>query len=176
MPQLANNVTVTALDAGVTGNGRYHLYTSPDLSDLNNKAIDINLQVTDVQPNRDGAATGNLGKAVITVMLERKDDGGNWHVVHTLFEPILAVQIGASENGGIIPAHQLSYGPNVLNLDGAKAIWSTDGVNSILADHQKRGVLPDVFRICVVVNEREFGNGGAFQSATFSLDYELRAE
>lgn len=176
MPQVADNVTITSVDAAVQGNGRYDLFVSDTFSSNNNKAIDVDLNVLSLTPNRDNAATTGYGKAVVTLIMERLDDGGNWHPVHSLYEPIRAVSIGADNNGGIIPENQLSYGPNIFNFDGSVPIDASDGDNIIFKDHRKQGVMPAKFRFKLVLIEKEFGNGGAFDSITFNLDYELRAE
>jgi hypothetical protein len=174
MPQLVANMVVdntSMVEGAITGNGKYHAYVSPSIATTNNQAIDALFAIHAFLPNRQG-----LGKAKATLLMERQDDAGNWHTIHALYEPVNAIEYDATENGGIIPAQQLSYGPNIFNLDGAVPIDSSDGVSIILRDHQKRGVLADHIRFCVIVHERDFGNVGAFQSLEFSLDYELRAE
>lgn len=159
------------VEGTITGNGRYHAYRSDEISTNNAKAVDAVLKVHSFLPDRTG-----LGKARAMLIMERKDDGGNWHPVHSLFSPLDAISYGPSENGGIIPDQQLSYGPNVFNFDGSVSIDATDGANIISQDHMKRGVLPDKIRFCVLVHERDFGQAGAFSSITVSLDYEMRAE
>lgn len=174
MPQLANELVIDKdnMVEGIIGaNGKYHAYISNEISTTNNQAIDVNLAIHELLPNRQ-----SLGKAMVMVVMERKDDGGNWHPIHTLFNPVQAISYDETENGGIIPIQQLSYGPNIFNFDGNVSVDASDGISIIMQDHQKRGVLPDKIRLCVIVHERGFGTLGAFDHITFSLDYELRAE
>lgn len=177
MPQIASNITVTkdeVIGGAIQGNGKYFVYVSDTFQSNNNKGVDATIQVHDVLPNRDNPS--GFGKAVFNLVLERLDDAGNWHPVHSLYEPIKAVEIGSDRNGGVIADNQLTYGPGVFNFDGAVPIAASDGDNIIFLDHQKRGVMPSKFRFVLVVHEKEFGNAGAFESITFSLDYELRSE
>lgn len=174
MPQLLSQNIVTKndmIEGAISANGKYTAYRSGEISTNNNKAIDAVMQIHSFLPNRQG-----LGKAKATLVLERKDDAGNWHPVHSLYSPVDAISYDETENGGIIPGQQLSYGPSVFNFDGPVSVDSSDGVNIISQDHQKRGVLPDKIRLSVIVHERDYGNIGAFESISFSLDYELRPE
>ena len=173
MPQIASSLTIdnmSMIEGAITGNGRYHAFSSGPIGTANNKAISATLSLESIVPDREG-----LGKALVTLVLEREDDAGNWRTVHSLAEPLQAIALGPNENGGIIPENELTYGPlAVTDVNGV--FVSSDGQNIILKEHPKKGVLPDSVRLCVVVHERDFGNVGAFQSMTFSLDYELRAE
>lgn len=175
MPQLVNNLTVTdqdMLEGPISGNGKYHAYRSAEISTNNNKALDATLQVHSFLPNRQ-----NLGRSLCMMVLERKDDAGNWHPFHGMYHPLQAVSYDATENGGIIPDQQLSYGPAIVNFDGAVSFDSSDGVNIIAQDHRKQGVLPDKIRFCVLIHEKVFDiPASKFASITFSIDYELRAE
>lgn len=174
MPQIAQNITVLAadvVDGPIIGNGKYHLFISESIATNNNKAIDAVLSFAEMVPNRDG-----LGGARFSLVMERLDDAGNWRPIHSLYSPVEAIAYSATRNGGIIPDQQISYGPIVFNFDGAVSIDASDGENIISQDHQKRGVMPAKFRLCAIVHEKKFGDTGAFQSATFSIDYELRAE
>lgn len=181
MPQIAANDVVTNAtmldpDTGlptvtIDANGKYHVFRSNEISTNNNKAMDATLLVHDITPDRSG-----LGRSKLMFILERKDDAGNWFPVHSLYQPVEAIAYGPDENGGIIPTQQLSYGPLIFNFDGNVSIDSSDGENIIIQDHQKRGVLPDKVRLCVLVHERDFGTSSAFQSVEFSIDYELRPE
>ena len=174
MPQLVSNLTILSdsmVEGPINSNGKYHAYISPVVSTNNNQAIDAVLKIHSFLPNRQG-----LGKAKCTLIMERQDDGGVWHPIHSLYQAVDAIAYDDTENGGIIPDQQLSYGPNIFNLDGSVSIDASDGLNIISQDHQKRGVLADKIRFCVVVHERDFGNVGAFQSIDISLDYELRAD
>lgn len=171
MPQLVANQTVSALDLNVTANGRYQAYVSGEIATNNNKAIDVDLTIHTLLPNRQG-----LGRAIVTMIMERKDDAGNWHPIHALHAPVHAIAYDDEENGGIIPNQQMTFGPNVFQLEGDRAWDTTDGAAIISQDHQKRGVMPSKFRLCILVHEKAFGATGAFDSLSFSLDYELRAE
>lgn len=159
------------VEGPIDSNGKYHAYVSPEISTNNNQAVEVVLKVHEFLPNRQG-----LGKAKCMLIMERKDDAGNWHPIHSLYQSIDAISFDETENGGIIPDQQLSYGPNVFNLDGSVSIDASDGVNIISQDHQKRGVLADKIRFCVIIHERAYGLTGAFDSIEISLDYELRAE
>ena len=172
MPQIIANALVTELDmldGAITENGRHIAYRSNEIATNNNKAIHSTLQIASINPSRVDSAG-----AIVSFLVERKDDAGNWHPFHSLLEPYFAIQSDPSENGGIIPDHVLSIGPNLENAD--TPYDATDGVNVTSRESQKRGVCPDKIRFVVVVHERKFGTLGAFQDITFSIDYELEAE
>ena len=171
MPQLVAAQTFTAVDIGITGNGKYTVYQSAEISTNNNKAVEVDLAIHSFLPNRQG-----LGRALLTMILERKDDAGNWHPLHALHAPVQAIAYDETENGGIIPNQHMTFGPSVFQLEGDRAWDTSDGLAIISQDHQKRGVMPSKFRIKVLVHEGQYGYTGAFDSVTISLDYELRAE
>lgn len=171
MPQLIANQTVTALDAGIAGNGTHHLFISDEIATNNNKAVDIDLAVSNFTPNRDAG-----GQSILSMVVERKDDAGNWHPYFSLHDPVRAISYGPTENGGVIPDQQMRVGPNIFQLEGDRAFDISNGLSTIAQEHKKQGVMPSRFRICVIVHESAFGNAGAFQEVTLSLDYELRAE
>ena len=174
MPQLVSNTTFdnqSMVEGTITGNGKYHAYISPELSSNNNKAVETVLKIHDIVPGQESAAG-----AIVVLMMERKDDAGNWHAAHGVYQPFYATSYAPDENGGIIPDQQISLGPSLFNFDGQVPIAASDGRNIVSLDSQKRGVMPSKFRFCVIVHARKFGTVGAFQSITISLDYELHAE
>lgn len=172
MPQLVNNVTVdnTGMEEGtITANGRYTAYTSGSINSTNDSSMSATLKLHSVVPDRDG-----LGKAYISLIAEREDDGGNWHVFHSLANPVQVISYGASENGGIIPDFELKFGPGEPTSDEVNGFLSkTDGVNETLQIHPEKGTVGATIRFKVYVHERDFGNVGAFTSMTYSLEYEL---
>lgn len=174
MPQLISNLVVdnqSMVEGPITGNGRYHAYISGELASNNNKAVEAVLTIHNITPGNADAAG-----AIINLIMERKDDAGTWHPVHGLYDPYRAVESGPDKNGGIIPDQQISLGPSLLNFDGQVPIDTSDGLDIISRDSQKRGVMPSKFRFCIVVHERKFGTVGAYSTGEYSLDYELHAE
>lgn len=172
MPQLVNTVTVdnTQMQEGtITGNGRYTAYTSNSINSGNDNSFSATLKLHSVVPDREG-----LGKAFISLVAERQDDGGNWHVFHSLANPVQVISYGPNENGGIIPDFELKFGPGEPTSDEVNGlITKTDGVNETVQIHPDKGTVGSTIRFQIYVHERDFGNVGAFQSMTYSLDYEL---
>lgn len=174
MPQLVSNLSVdnqNMVEGAITGNGAYHAYISAEIATNNNKACDADLTVHSLLPDRDG-----LGGARVSLVMERKDDAGNWHPFAALHQPIYAISYGPTENGGTIPSQQLAVSPSIIELESGRFYDITDGFNTIAQRHPIPATMPDKVRFCVLVHETKFGQTGAFSSLTFSLDYELRAE
>ena len=169
------NPDTESQDVSVTANGKYFAFISDEIATNNNKAINATCQINSFLQNRDEAA-GIYGKSKLMFSLERKGDDGSWHPLHGLFETVDAVAYGPGENGGIIPEQEMTFGPNVDNVENRRPIDHSDGENIDHQDHPKNGVLPDFVRLVVIIHEKEFGGSGAFQSVNITVDYELRAE
>lgn len=166
LPALADQASIisaqnfTAVDAGITENGTYRLYTSQKITVPNSgDSLEAMISYANNLPYPGGT---QLAAYKLTAIIETQDSAGNWHVFHNQFVPYIKTA----------PDNILRYSPSVFTLDPGVAVDMWDGVNVFAREHNKQGQLPDDFRFVILVHELGFGGPGAFQSVDLSISYE----
>jgi len=161
---LANNVRVTAGEVPVVANGSYSLFTS---GKVNLVAGDNWLEVVVTYHQNLPDPEVQVSKYNLTAIIETEDDDGNWHPIHFQYRPFIK-----QETGNI---HIIRLDPNAFQLDYGVPSTISNGNTNIAVESIKQGVLPDDFRVKVMVNEFGHDSNGAtsasFDEATFSVTY-----
>lgn len=158
---LLNN---TLLDnTNVTDNGTFELFVSNKI-DAPNSDRGLEVVISYSNPTPDPESGGTNFK--ISAVIETEDNAGNWHPIHYQFNPFIrpAVQGGFEK-------HILRLDPTIFNLDEGVVNDISDGFNIIARESKKQGVLPDDFRIKILVHENGFGGTKPFQSVNVSVSY-----
>ena len=147
----------------ITDNGTFRLWESAKI-DSPNSENGLEVVIKYENPTPDPELGGTNFK--LSCILETQDNEGNWHPFHSQFEPFVRPEIQGGDQ-----KHVLRIDPTIFNLDEGviNDIW--DGFNTVARESRKQGILPDDFRIVLLVNENGFGGTKPFAGVTVTVSY-----
>lgn len=159
--QILAKTNITAVDAGVNGNGTFPLFISQKFAAPQDfSAADRGLEVIVSYEGNLPDPEVSVAKYNLTCVIETEDEEGNWHPLINQFVPYVKAERG---NKFI-----MRLDPDVLVLDPGVAIEIWNGVRNIAIESVKQGRLPDDFRVGVYVNELGYDALGVATAASFS--------
>lgn len=156
-----NILNQAVLDASViTGNGPFRIFESGKIDSPNSEnALEVVIEYKGNLPDPEQGGTNYR----ISALIETEDNAGNWHPIHYQYTPFVKEEQGNK--------HILRLDPTIFNLDEGVGNAISDGFNIVALESKKQGLLPDDFRIAIVVHENGFGTPGAFASVVVTASH-----
>jgi hypothetical protein len=153
-----------ALDATlVTGNGTFRLWESEKIDSPNSEnGLEVVIAYSNPTPDPEN---GGVNYKVSSI-LETQDNQGNWHPFHAQYEPFVKPEIHGGDT-----KHVIKIDPAIFNMDEGviNDIW--DGFNIVARESRKQGILPDDFRIVLLLNENGHGGTKPFEGVNVTVSY-----
>lgn len=156
---LLNSVVLDATN--VTGNGTFRLWESSKIDSPNSEnGLEVVITYKSPMPNPE---TGGVNFKV-SALIETQDNQGNWHAFHSQYEPFVKPEIEGGDT-----KHVLRIDPKIFNLDEGVINDISDGFNLVARESRKQGLLPDDYRVVLLVHENGFYSTKPFQSVTATV-------
>lgn len=158
--QLLDKQTID--NSAVTGNGLVTIWESAEIDpQQSDTAFDVYWKFENKLPDPEALVTQNSQFLAI----QKKDIAGNWHTFWTQPQGFFKSEQGFE--------FSLEYGPNINNDSPEQPFESSLGDLIVAREYTKQGHVPDKIRFCIIVDERKYGEPGAFQSVDVTMEYRL---
>lgn len=154
--------TPTNLPA-VDSNGTFRLYESAKIDSPNSEnGLEVVITYKGMTPDPSNGGTNFRVSAII----ETEDIAGNWHPFHSQYESFVRPADDQNDQ-----KHIIKCDPKIFNLDEGVINDVSDGFAIVARESRKQALLPDDFRVVILLSENGFGTTGAFQSIPVTISY-----
>lgn len=144
-------------NSAVTGNGQYHLLTSPiQTNSPERTSLQLNVEFIDI-PEDDAIQNTFL----LEVIIESVNASGKTAILAKQFEPYVKAFKGKKR--------EIIIQPNLFISDPGTDIVETIGNDVDTRISKFQGKLPENYRVCLILTENGFGSSGAFQSGKITV-------
>ena len=144
-------------------NGTFRLYESPKIDSPNSdRGLEVVITYEGPTPDPEDGGTNFRFSA----LLETQDNAGNWHAFHSQFQAFVRPEIQ-----GTSTKHILKVDPTIFQFDEGVANTISDGFTNVATVSKAHGIIPDDFRIVILVNENGFGGTKPFTGITLTVSY-----